>query len=310
MSEPAGLYVMNRFRLRAFQPGALLREPILVFALVAAALFAADALRDDAAEPMDMTDAEPEGAADVAIPAVPQVGSRRIVVTAQLEDALREEFVWLEGRQPDADELDRLLDRWIEDEILFQEGLTMQLHRWDTKVRERVVSRVRMLWAREPAEPDEAVLLDYYIDHLDYYRTDPRIIFDHHYLELPPSKPAAETLLRALRRGEQPPGDVFWLGAGRQDHGESVLRAAFGGEFLAELRELPAGEWVGPIESPRGTHFLRKIEQVPSEARPYAAVREQVLTDWAASQRQDGVRQRLDALSDRYTIVRTPVRFQ
>lgn len=287
---------------------ATVREPLVVFGLVAIGLFALDAARsgpDSAPE-----NAEHANAESTPVAGAPPVLSRRIVVTGQLVGALREEFTWLEGRPPTEPELDRLIDRWIEDEMLFQEGLTMQLHRWDTKVRERVVNRVRMLWAKEPATPDEPVLLDYYVDNLDFYRSDARVVFDHLHFESLDSEAEGRAILAALRRGETPAGDPFWLGEGRQDHGESVLRAAFGGAFLASLKRYPRGEWTGPIASPRGVHFVRPLELVPGRQRPYAEVRDQVLADWSASERRGGVRDRLDEIAPRYTIVRAPERFQ
>jgi hypothetical protein len=277
------------------------REPFTAFALVAAALFAWDARPGDgAAEPEPSAPATTRVAAPAA--SAPEGNVRTIVVTERLVQALRDDFTWLEGRPPSPDEVDALVDRWLADEILFREALAMQLHRWDSKVRERLVNRVRVLWSGPGEEPDEATLLDHYVEHLDEFRTEPRLRFDHVYFAEPPADAAA--VLARLRAGEPVRGDDFWLGRGEQVHGTSILRSSFGGRFHTDLANAEPGTWTGPLRTARGVHFVRLLERLPPEPLPYAMVRDRVRTDYLARSAEAAVAARLAGTEPRYRIRR------
>src|SRR5688500_17439710 len=93
----------------------LLREPLLHFLLMGAALFAADAVllaRDD--------------------------DPNRIVMGAAVDEEARRAILGARGREPDAKELQALRQVWLDNEVLYREGLAMGLDKGDTAIRERV----------------------------------------------------------------------------------------------------------------------------------------------------------------------------
>ncbi|OYU92683.1 MAG: hypothetical protein CFE45_22365, partial [Burkholderiales bacterium PBB5] len=93
-----------------------LREPLLHFVVLGAALFAIDhAIVGRSDDP------------------------RTIVVDAEVDSQARQVFKASRGRDPDAKELEALRAVWLDNEVLYREGLAMQVDRGDTAIRERVI---------------------------------------------------------------------------------------------------------------------------------------------------------------------------
>src|SRR5690349_8091580 len=93
-----------------------LREPLLHFVVLGAALFALDHVvlgRSD--------------------------DPRTIVIGAEVDNEARQLFKASRGREPDADELSALRRIWLDNEVLYREGLALQVDRGDTAIRERVI---------------------------------------------------------------------------------------------------------------------------------------------------------------------------
>jgi len=60
----------------------------------------------------------------------------------------------------------------------------------------------------------------------------------------------------------------------------------FGASFAAALVKVPVGEWVGPIDSSFGAHYVRLSERIPAVAPQLAAVRDHVVREWENERRQ------------------------
>src|SRR6187200_1000158 len=93
-----------------------LREPLLHFVILGGVLFAADhfivSRSDD---------------------------PRVIHVDAAVDARARQVFKDARGREPNADELYALRRVWLDNEVLYREGLALQLDKGDDAIRERVI---------------------------------------------------------------------------------------------------------------------------------------------------------------------------
>lgn len=224
-----------------------------------------------------------------------------IVVDAQIRTALAEDYRLLNGRAPDDGQLERLVRDHVSDEMLFHEALRRELLVNDGKTRERMIEKMRyMLSEAAPAEPRESDLLDFYARHRDGYTSEYRLDFEHVFFERPPADAAG--LLTRLEAGESVRGDDFWLGGQVHDYSESMLRGMLGEDFVAALHAADDGRWHGPLASSRGIHYVRVRRIVPPALVPYAGIREQVMQDWMAEQRERSVAARLDEVRDRYDV--------
>ena len=59
----------------------------------------------------------------------------------------------------------------------------------------------------------------------------------------------------------------------------------FGASFAAALEKVPVGEWVGPIDSSFGAHYVRVSDRTPAVAPQLAAVRDHVVREWENERR-------------------------
>lgn len=253
----------------------ILRDPLFVFCLLGAGCFLLfDALSED---------------------------RQTIVLNEGLRAMLVDDFTVLEGRPPDEGERAALVERFVNEEVLFQEALSRGLHLSDPRLRLMLIEKMRFLLADLPKEPSEEELLAYYIDHLPRYTSESRYSLRNIYFRSAPDDP--ERILSDLRAGNEVPGDTgFWLGNEITGYHESVLRNVLGPGILPALEDMELGEWAGPIESPRGFHFVRLEEVMPSRPLRYEDVREQVREDWSVAYRRESIAQRLQPLRENYAI--------
>ena len=64
---------------------------------------------------------------------------RTIVVDAEVDAQARQVFKAARGREPNAEELYALRRVWLDNEVLYREGLALQVDKGDTAIRERVI---------------------------------------------------------------------------------------------------------------------------------------------------------------------------
>ena len=64
---------------------------------------------------------------------------RTIVVTKQVDNEAQELFRARRGREANPDELAALRGIWLDNELLYREGLALQVDRGDDAIRERVI---------------------------------------------------------------------------------------------------------------------------------------------------------------------------
>ena len=61
-------------------------------------------------------------------------------------------------------------------------------------------------------------------------------------------------------------------------------------------------QWIGPLQTARGWHFVRVEEIVEPHVMRFVDVREQVLRDWLDDKRSSSVNSRIAALKEKYDV--------
>jgi hypothetical protein len=224
----------------------------------------------------------------------------RIAVTVAIQQSLSNEYELLHGHAPDAHELAQLLDKHIADEVLFREAIAQGMHLTDAKTRERLIEKLRFSLTDTVADPSGEELVNFYADHMSLYYSEPQLTFDQVFYAKAPADPA--DVLARLRSGERVAGDTFWLGSHFEDYAQSMLRGVLGQRFIEGLHSAPTGEWFGPIESARGTHFVRVQAITPTTLMPFTQVRDQVEADWFARRRESSVQAKVHQAEEKYDI--------
>lgn len=279
---------MMNSRLRA-----LLREPLLHFALAGALLFAA----------------YHSYAPRVATPA-----SRNIVVTAAQVEALRAQLQDIDRRPPTDAELERAIHDYVDAEVLYREAVALGLDAGDLVVRRRLEQKMRFLIedTTRLAPATDADLTTY----LDAHRTDfdvpARVRLTHVFVSRDAHGAATDAVATALRArllaDSVPPetapalGDSFPAGADLDDMTERELARYFGTDFAAAVMQLPVASWSEPVISIHGAHLVWVREQTPARAVTLDEVRARVLYAFDRERHDTANEERLAALRARYNI--------
>jgi hypothetical protein len=260
----------------------LLGEPMLHFLLIGIALFAAYQWR----APVDSN-------------------GHRIVITRGVVDDLVTQHVAAKGREPSSTELNHLIESYVRDEILYREGVRLGLERDDIVVKRRVRQKIEMI-----AEEDASTRAPSDVDLFAYLTANPArfvqpaiLTFEQVFIGESTSGPAVVQAVAITREGLRSGTDPEKLGKPtllprRMTRTPVDLVARdFGASFAHALENVPVGEWVGPLDSSFGAHYVRVADRTPAAAPQLAAVRDHVVREWENERRQR-------ARNDAYTKMR------
>jgi len=231
-------------------------------------------------------------------------GGRRIVITQGVVDDLVAQHVAVRGREPSARELNQLIESYVHDEILYREGVRLGLERDDIVVKRRVRQKIEMISEEDASTrvPTDADLSAYLTANPARFAQPAILTFKQVFIGKSTSGQGgvhAVALTRAaLRKGadSEELGKPTLLPHQMTRTPADLVARDFGASFAAALEKVPVGEWVGPIDSSFGAHYVRVSERTPAVAPQLAAVRDQVVREWENERRQ---RARNDAYTKR-----------
>jgi hypothetical protein len=271
----------------------LLREPLVHFLLLGAALFGLDAwLRPSAAT----------------------AGASEIVVSETRIRNLAQNFARTWQRPPTREELNGLVESFVREEVMVREALALGLDRDDAIIRRRLQQKLEFVSEEAVAfaRPTDEELSTFLQAHPEAFHREPRATFVQIYLD--PGKHAgsleadARRLIERLNRSGSPPdlaklGDSLMLLEGRYENASRAdLARLFGSEFADALLKQPAGEWVGPITSGYGAHLVRVESVTPGGTPALEEVRPALEREWANAKRQELSRAFYAKLRAKYAI--------
>ncbi|MBI2734427.1 MAG: peptidyl-prolyl cis-trans isomerase [Aquabacterium sp.] len=232
------------------------KEPLLHFMLLGGLLFAADhylVTRED--------------------------DPHTIIVGAAVDTEARQVFKESRGREPDAKELAALRRVWLDNEVLYREGLALQVDKGDTAIRERVIFKaLSVVDANTKLPPvNDKVLREWFEAHRANYDEPARYDFQEAVL----AGPSSESHVRAL---------VDNLNSGASGEAEAGLRVfkgrpkpnldqSYGPDFAKELELAGSNAWHA-IKTKDGWHAVRLTAIAPPKPAVFEAVRPVVLQAW------------------------------
>jgi hypothetical protein len=273
---------------------AVVREPLLHFLLLGAAIYAVYGL----------TRTDVERAAD-----------NQITVTAGEIDWLTGSWQKRWSRAPTPREREGLIEQYLRETIFYREALAMGLDRDDTIIRRRLAQKLEFLSEDLVATvaPTEAELSAYFTEHAEKYELPALLTMTHVFVD--PDEREEQTLadaegigaeLRALEpptEGAEDLGDPFMLQHYYPERSESELAKLFGADFARDVFGLEPGQWHGPVLSGYGVHWVFVEQRIPAETPQFAAVRDRVEQDWRDERREKFNDEFYAQLRARYEVV-------
>ena len=268
-----------------------LREPLLHFLLLGAALFAAYSFWSSDEIPREQA----------------------IVVSAGKIEHLVALFTRTWQRPPTQEELEGLINDYIREEAAYREGTAIGLHRNDTIIRRRIRQKLDFVAGdlATQVEPTDEELQAYLDEHSGEFRLESTFTFRQVYFD--PDRHDADLsevvndLVAALR--DDPTidavkqGDRTLLEFRYADVSGRGVASLLGAEFAAALGRIDPGMWQGPIESGYGVHAVIVDEFQAGRLPELKEVRTAVLREWEHDRRQQVMENYYQGLVDKYDVV-------
>jgi hypothetical protein len=261
---------------------AWLREPLLHFVVLGALLFVADHFLNERSD-----------------------DPHTIVVGAEVDAEARQVFKAARGQDPSAAELSALRQVWLDNEVLYREGLALQVDKGDTAIRERVIFKALSVIDANVKLPafDDTLLRAWFEAHRAKYDAPARYDFQEAVLAGDTTEAALRNFVDTLNAGT--PGDVkagLRVFKGRP---HANLVQSYGAPFAAALEAAPAGDW-RVLSARDGWHAVRLDLITPAQPATFEPLRGVVQQDWTdatlAEQRSAAVR----TLAGKYKIKLEP----
>jgi hypothetical protein len=234
-----------------------MREPLLHFAVLGGLLFGVDhALARRAGDPHTIT------------------------IGADVDKQAIDVFRQARGRAPNAHEQYAFRRVWLDNEVLYREGLALGLDRGDNSIRERIIFKsLSMIEAGVKAPPiDEATLRTWFESHRSKYDEPARFDFEEAVVVGDRSESAVRGFVAGLNSGD-PGSDVHAdLRVFTNRPHENIVQS-YGADFAAALEASPVGEWRA-LASKNGTRAVRLKLATPAKPASFDDLAGVVMQDW------------------------------
>ena len=227
--------------------------------------------------------------------------ARTIVVGANVDREAIEAFRGARGRDPNDEELTALRHVWLDNEVLYREGLALGVDRGDDAIRERVIFKALSVIDSNVKVPqaDDNVLRTWFESHRGKYDEPARYDFEEAALSGDTSEATVRAFAKELNGGT--PGDAkagLRVFKGRP---HSNLVQSYGADLTKALVASTLGEWTA-LHTRDGWRAMRLDAIAPGKPAVFETLRGPVQQDWndamAAEQRSAAV----SVLTKKYTI--------
>ena len=273
----------------------LLREPLVHFLLIGAALFGiykfTPAAGTSSAPPREI----------------------RLTLDELAQLALLFQSQW--RRPPTPQELERLVENKVQQEILYREALAMGLDRDDEIVKRRMAQKMQFLAEDVAAarEPTTAELRSWFEQNSGRFAQPPRLSFRHLYFS--PDRRGAranEDAAQALAKLAGQPvdtkaaaglADPFMFQDYYRDRAPDYLGKELGPQFALAVAKLPPGSWQGPIASGFGWHLVFVDTAIPGRVPPFEEIEPDVKIAWLAEQKALAWQKAYKDMRTKYTVL-------
>lgn len=207
---------------------------------------------------------------------------------------------------------EQAMNTYIEEEMLYREGLKLGLDQDDLIIKRRVVQKMRFLLEDMTpiAPPTDEQLQAWLSQHPERYQTDQTVVFDHHFFSRGKHGDfavyEANKVRDMLALGNPVLSDPFPLQAVTTLVTKEQVAREIGTPASNTLFELPLNTWSAPVQSALGVHLFKVKERHAGRTMTVTEAGSQLHSDLIAAQREAVNSAGLAALRATYTIEETP----
>lgn len=251
-------------------PAKFLQEPLVLFTLIAALLFAISALFSP--------------------------GDNNVLLIDSDEVEARLFLEELNNGEPlSASERQAITTAYIEEEALVLEALARGLDK-DSRIRSLLAQKMLHVMSADIIQPSTSQLTEFYRNNIARYRQSALYEIEELVLARDDSRIAEEALAAEPTLARLLP-----------TLSERDLASIFSKEFAAQVviagGTAETDDWSGPFLSNRGKHWLRVTASIPETTPKFVEIAERVRLDWIAAEEENQQRLQVKKLVEQYDIV-------
>ena len=256
----------------------LLREPLLHFVVFGALVFGVD----------HVLEARKDNRSVITLSAATDLEARTIFRSAL-------------GRAPSASEMTILRERWVDNEVLYREGLALRVDQGDPTIRERVIFKALNVMQANLVLPkiDEQGLRAWFEQHRANYDTPQRYDFLEAVVLGNPGDETVRQFAAALNTGSASQAESGLRVFKGRPRGNLV--ASYGDQFAAALDQSPLGQWRA-LRSKEGLRVVRLEARQAGAAARYDDVQGKLHEDWKDATMQQLRTLAVRELGKKYTV--------
>lgn len=224
----------------------------------------------------------------------PEPADKVINISSSMVENMINRWMLRMNRLPTQTELQTMVDKYIDEEILFREALLLELDEDDVVIRQRLAQKMEFISRQvlTVQKPNPAEIRSYFESVQDKYRIDGRVSFTHIYFNTDKrteqdAERAAMQIMKELNSRNILPeetsemGDRFLMGyEHRMVPGKDIARQYGSSSFVDSLYVYSPGIWEGPLKSSFGIHLVLVHEREDARYPEFEEVADRVRQDY------------------------------
>lgn len=211
------------------------------------------------------------------------------------------------GREPTDDEISRIINNLVQEEILYREALNLGLEREDKIIKRRLAQKISFL-KQESILKDfsQKEIIDFYKANRDKYYVPDSYTFTHKFFASNNnSKERAQNHLNNSNSLYEN-SDPFFLGKNFADVSSVEINSNFGSSFSSYFKNPPINQWIGPYKSSFGHHNLYITNYTPGFHPTLEEINNQLLVDLNQLKRDSAISDFIKEVGPEYSVVINP----
>lgn len=210
------------------------------------------------------------------------------------------------NRQPTLEEMEGLIDLYIQQEVLYREALLMNLDHNDEIVKRRLAQKMEFIsdGLAESLQPTKEMLVAYYDNNKENYNKEPSYTLKQVYFSEDKRNNALVDASNALiSKSPETLGDQLSLPKEYIDASSYQIARDYGSVFAKSLDSLELGKWTGPIHSGFGVHIVFIEEKKEAGFYTFEEVDEKINVDYNFDASNDFKAELITTLLKNYKVI-------
>lgn len=210
------------------------------------------------------------------------------------------------GRDPSDEEIVRIINNLINEEILYREALKLELDKNDRIIKRRLAQKVEFL-KQDDHQPSVEDIEDFYNENKSKYIVEDLFTFSHYFFSNKDNSDVkSKESLNKILNGESVDSDPFILGNDLNLMSKNDIQKNFGNSFYENLALMDENQWSGPIASDYGFHIVFIKNKISGYVPGLNQIYQKVYSDYIIIKRRENVITFLDEIKQEYQVIINP----